>query len=1138
VSEPERQLFDDPEVQARYALVSRIGWGASSSVYEALQRSTGRRVAIKVLRLPGDARVLDQTPDAARFRRETRLCAQLHHPNIVSLVDSGEVAALLYAVFELVPGLTLSEVLTREGALEPVEALHLMTQVLDALSCSHAMGIVHRDLKPANIMITRTGARRNAMVLDFGLGVLAVDAGRVSDTRLTSDGEYLGTPLYSAPEQLRGQAPTVQSDLYAWGLILLECLTGMPAITGRSVAEVVHSQLSLQPLAIPRALAQHPLGRLLRTATIKQPPASRGAAATLLNELSSASQVALPSREALRSERRSAAAAAPGEAPTALEALWRVPPPRNTNFTGRRQLLTALHEALGTDPPPALLALTGLGGIGKTQIALEYAYRHAGEYELVAWLRAEEGDALAADYAALAEVLELPERDTRDLYPRIEAVRRWLERSRRWLLVFDNAPTPDDIRPYLPHSPTGHVLATSRYPGWRSLGMALPVDVLEPAEAAEFLVSRTGDRQMPDALRLCEDLGRLPLALEEAAAYIEATGRSISTYRRLLESNRLRLLEEGTPPADYPWTVRSTWEISLQRLEAETPQAAQLLCLCAYLAPDDIPLAELRAGLAQLGDGPLAPLLDEIALDRCVAALRRYSLVKLGDGALSLHRLVQLVTRDRLAADERAAWADRALRLVEAVFPRSGLAGDVRPEAARLLPHSLAALGHVEALPQCDERAAQLLSRTGIYMSATGVHSRAIEHLTKALRIFDRHPELGDRERAAMLDNVAVVQNARGEVEEARVLLERALAIHERLDGPDAVAVGLDLVNLAWVRRVLGERQGARAAAERGARIIRARLGAAHPILATVQSVGARVDWELGDFAAARRLMAEVLELLDRARSRFHPMMAGAWFQAGLLAFDLGELERAESCASLGAGVGAPAYGPDHPLVLSNLVVAGQVLLEREAFDEARATFERVVAGSGRTSARPHADLAVGLPLLAETQRRGGDPRAARRTAEQALGLTTLVAGDAARAQSTAHRVLGSAFADLGDAAAAAVELERAGELLAVRLGDRHPAALPVVNARAQVHLQRGDLAAARAAGEQALALAAGAGLEQHHDVAAALELLAAVARRAGDAAAALPLLTQAQAIARRRCGDDSRRAQRLAALLQEVARA
>lgn len=1130
--EAERSVLDDPALRARYRVADCIGGGAFSTVYEATQCSTGQRVALKVLRLLDAASALR---DTERFRRETQLCAQLHHPNIVRLIDSGELGECLYAVFELVPGVTLAEVLAAEGGLAPTEALHLMTQVLDALSCSHGLGIVHRDLKPANIMVTSTGARRNALVLDFGLGVVALEPLREVSARLTIDGEYLGTPLYSAPEQLYGQAPTVLSDLYAWGLIFIECLTGAPAISGRTTAEVVHSQLSLHPVPIPKALATHSLGRLLRSATIKQPAESRASAAELLRALQQVPLRSLPGRDSLAVLRPSGAAPIPAAAPLGGEPLWSVPLQRNANFTGRREALLAISELLTSDPPPAVVALCGLGGIGKTQIALEYAVRHAAEYDLVAWLHAEGPEALAADYAALTKVLGLPERETHDQYPKIEAVRKWLARHRRWLLVFDNAPTPEAIRAYLPPAPIGHVLATSRHQSWRSLGAALLIDVLRPDEAAEFLAARIGAPHTVDAERLCEELGRLPLALEEAAAYIEATGRSVTTYRRLLESNRRRLLGEGTPPVDYPWTVRSTWEISLRHLEADVPHAVRLLSLCAYLAPDDIPLAALRDGLAQQVDGPLALLRDEIEFDRCVAALRRYSLVKTGDGTLSIHRLVQVVTRDRLPTEAHAGWAQAALQLVEAVYPRSGLSGDVQPASGRLLPHALAVLSHAAQLPPCDERAAQLLSRTGIYLSATGDHTRAAEHLAKARRIVARHPTFGERERAALLANVAVVQNARGELEDARDLFEQALALHERLDGPDSLSVGLDLVNLAWVRRAFGDLLPARAAGARAARILHGALGPQHPILATLQSVTARVLWELGEIDAARAQLDGVLAMLEHAAEAGHPMAAGAWFQTGLLSFAFGDLARAAQCAQRGTDVGTPAYGPDHPLVLSNVAVAGQVLLAREELGAAQLAFERVVSGTARTCARPHADLAISLPLLAEAHGRAGNASLARRIAEEALATSTAVAGERTVLVATAHWALGNALTQQGDLAGGGAQLTLGREIVTSRFGSAHPALLPLLGAQARLHLRAAEPAAAAALCERAVSIATAAHLEAHLEVATALALCGEALQQLGRRDTARERVAQAAAIIHQRLGAASGRAARVAEQMRRL---
>ena len=256
--------------QGGYEILAELGIGSFGRVYKARQLSTGQVVAIKVLRLRAGDKPAEVTNQTERFRREMRLCAELSHPNLIRLIDSGESdEGQLYAVFEFVPGSTMRDVLAAEGKLSLPEAVRLMTQVLDALSCAHARGVVHRDLKPENIMVTQTGVRRNAMVLDLGLGGFTGERNR-DLARLTATQEMMGTPCYAAPEQLRGEPPSTRSDLYSWGLILLECLTGKLAVGGASAQEVILKQIGPEPVAIPAWLRTDDLGRLLQTVTAKQ----------------------------------------------------------------------------------------------------------------------------------------------------------------------------------------------------------------------------------------------------------------------------------------------------------------------------------------------------------------------------------------------------------------------------------------------------------------------------------------------------------------------------------------------------------------------------------------------------------------------------------------------------------------------------------------------------------------------------------------------------------------------------------------------------------------------------------------------------------------------------------------------------
>jgi TOMM system kinase/cyclase fusion protein len=287
-------------LEGRYEIISSLGEGGFGVVYKARQISTGQPVAIKIMRQPDHGSAEELARRARRFQREMELCAQLHHPNVVQLIDAGRTeAGLLYGVFSFEPGETLADVLAREGTLDLNETRHLMLQVLDALACAHARGVIHRDLKPRNIMVNHSGARRNAVVLDFGIGALALGHLGRDHTRLTGTNEVLGTPGYAAPEQLRGLEPSPRSDVFSWGLIFVECLTGKRVYTGGSAPEIIYAQLGGDDVPIPPMLEQHPLGELLRRALHKDVAAREVTTRELILALEAASLRALEARPLL-----------------------------------------------------------------------------------------------------------------------------------------------------------------------------------------------------------------------------------------------------------------------------------------------------------------------------------------------------------------------------------------------------------------------------------------------------------------------------------------------------------------------------------------------------------------------------------------------------------------------------------------------------------------------------------------------------------------------------------------------------------------------------------------------------------------------------------------------------------------------
>jgi len=249
----------------KYIIHSKIGEGGYGLVYKATQICTGQPVAIKTVKFIDGLDECTRKQQIDRFEREVQMCSEISHPNIVKVLDRGATKANIpFAIFEYLSGETLKDYIIKENGLSVMETVNLMGQVLEALICIHAKGIVHRDLKPNNIEVIRRGSRSYIKILDFGTGIFS-NRSHNNYKNSTDVGEYgIGTPLYCAPEQLRGEPSTTKSDLYAWGLIFLECITGEPVMKGNNIADIIKLQLNTDSIQIPNAIVNHPLGVLLR----------------------------------------------------------------------------------------------------------------------------------------------------------------------------------------------------------------------------------------------------------------------------------------------------------------------------------------------------------------------------------------------------------------------------------------------------------------------------------------------------------------------------------------------------------------------------------------------------------------------------------------------------------------------------------------------------------------------------------------------------------------------------------------------------------------------------------------------------------------------------------------------------------
>ena len=460
--------------------------------------------------------------------------------------------------------------------------------------------------------------------------------------------------------------------------------------------------------------------------------------------------------------------------------------PRPAVLAGREGLLADLDARLAGGAPgspgPRLAVLCGLGGAGKTSVAVEYAHRHLAEVGVCWQFAAEDPALLAAEFAVLAAQLGARELvDARDPVASVHAVLARAEAG--WLVVFDNARDRVSVEAFVPPAGPGRVLITTQSQHWPS-GRAVDVPVLEAEVAAGFLVGRTGDPDRAAARELAAGLDGLPLALEQAAAYMQATATTLAGYLVLFRVRQGDLLARGEA-AGHPLDVAATLGLALSRLAVEAPAAAGLLRLLAFLAPEPVPLPLLLAreeptGLlgpeAAAGAGLL--LGDPVAAGDAIAALRRYSLITpAGDGLVLVHRLVQAITRAQLPAEAVGQWERAAAALVAAAVPADPYLPAAWPTCAVLLPHARAVLDPASV---GLSRIADYLGYSGSYPAARDLVRLIADTRTESDAYGPEHPDT-----LTARHNLAYWVGAAGDAAGARDQFAALLPVRERVQGPE-----------------------------------------------------------------------------------------------------------------------------------------------------------------------------------------------------------------------------------------------------------------------------------------------------------------------------------------------------------------
>ena len=658
---------------------------------------------------------------------------------------------------------------------------------------------------------------------------------------------------------------------------------------------------------------------------------------------------------------------------------WTVPYPRNPFFTGREKILEDLRAALENS---GRAALSGLGGVGKTQTATEYAYRHRKEYQSVFWVRAESRDTLLPGFVAIATALHLPESAAQKQEEAVGAVQRWLEVNPGWLLVLDNADDLALAREFIPRDPPGHILLTTRAQATSVIAERVEIQKMEAAEGTLFLLRRAGiiatdaplraasegDRQRAE--QISSELGGLALALDQAGAFIEEAPSSLAEYREFYRLERSKLLAERGGLGDHP-SVSVTFSLAFKKVAEASAAAADLILVCAFLAPDAIPEEIFREGAAELGEN-LAKVGTPVDFAHVLKEAARHSLIDRNPQGktLDIHRLVQAVVRDGMEKAEQQQWAERAVRAVSRGF--SDVEFSSWPKCERVLPHAQACAALVEEFGFEFGEVARLFNQAGCYLSDRARYAEAEPLYKRALGIWEKalgpeHPDV-----ATSLNNLAVLYDAQGKYVEAEPLYQRALGIWEKALGPEHLDVATSLNNLAALYRAQGKDAEAEPLYQRALGIREKALGPEHPHVANSLNNLAALYRAQGKSAEAEPLYQRALAIQEKALGSEHPRVATSLNNLGVLYRAQGKYAEAEPLDQRALAIREKALGPEHPDVAISLNNLAALYYAKGKYAEAEPLDQRALGIWEKALGPEHPNVATVLENYADLLRQTG----------------------------------------------------------------------------------------------------------------------------------------------------------------------
>ncbi len=733
---------------------------------------------------------------------------------------------------------------------------------------------------------------------------------------------------------------------------------------------------------------------------------------------------------------------------------WQVPFARNPFFTGREDVLAQLHTMLTQRSSGATTtqsyALHGIGGIGKTQLAIEYAYRHRYDYEAILWIQAETQTTLVSSFVALADQLSLFEKTEEDQSKIVAAVLRWLNRHKGWLLILDNVEDLSLLKPFLPATDQGALLLTTRLQDLGTLAQTVELSPMTMQEGHDFLLVRTkrlhqDEERAPIDLQeeivvqqIVSEMEGLPLALEQAGAYIEATQCTPSDYLHLFRTAQYRLLNEHEPSSDHPLSVSRTFALAFKRVEQRNRLAAELLTVCAFLAPEAIPETFLLEGGSSLDPTFEALMTDPLAFSEAIKVLLSYSLIQrqATTHTIIVHRLVQAVLKGRLSEATQRIWARRVIELMARHFPSSeGIQADYWTVCEQLLPHAQRCLFLSDQWKNEEALRLPLMSHVATYLTKRAQYTQAEPLFIQAIHMGEQapgpqHPLVAEalhglatlyleqnkyaeaeplfvrtihiREQmlgarhpltATSLERLALLYCRRGKYDQAEPLLQRALSINKQAFGPEHPQVAQDLISLGILYHEQSKYDQAEPLLQRALSINKQAFGPEHPQVALPMNNLGNLYYRQGKYEQAESLYQDVLRIWQQALGSEHPRVANPLNNLGALYYEQGKYEQAESLYQRALHIWQHSLGPECSQVAYLLNNLGELYYEQGKYEQAESLYQRALRIWQETFGPEHPLVAHLLNDLGELYYEQGKYEQAESLYQRALHIWQQVLG-------------------------------------------------------------------------------------------------------------------------------------------------